>query len=374
MKKSLLIIAAVLALAVFVLSLTSVRALLVASTLPDFPDWPAPQPTLAAGDSGEIYFPTTSPYDFEVILEDMGQARPTTGLGFLSYPESASAESPVPAMVILPGSGGISPGREHEYASWFNQQGIAAFVVEYYEPRGFDQSSNYMIRTSAVTEFDIIADAYSALKLLGSSPLIDDSRIGVIGFSYGGMAARLAMDERIRAGLAAELPPFALHIDVYGPCFQILNSPALTGGPLLTLRGTKDASNDLEACAQREQELRKLGSEVVAQVYEGAGHAWEVERQRFFSEDSPYLSGCEVVYDDQGRPLLNGDPLNDYSVDASLATRVASRFSSSLRFKDCVGYGYIVGRDEEVRERGFADIQSFLDMHWGNRSGAEASF
>jgi dienelactone hydrolase len=308
MKKVLLAIVALIALAVFVLSLTPVRALLVASTLPSYPDWPTPQPTLSAADRGEIYYPTISPYDLEVVLADIENARATTGLGFLSYPETASPESPVPAMVILPGSGGISPGREHEYASWFNEQGIAAFVVEYYEPRGFDQSSNYMIRTSAVTEFDLIADAYSALKLLGSSPLIDATRIGVIGFSYGGMAARLAMDERIRQALAPAVPPLSLHIDVYGPCYQNLQSPGLTGGPLLTLRGTRDASNDMPACAQREQELRELGIQVDARVYEGVGHAWEVERQRFFSEESPYLSGCEVIYDGtlQQQPPLQG--------------------------------------------------------------------
>jgi dienelactone hydrolase len=364
MNRALLITAVVIALAVFVLSLTSVRALLVASTLPEYPDWPTPQPTLSATDSGRIYFPTSSPYDLEVMLADISRAPGTTGLGFLSYPERASSETPVPAMVILPGSGGIAPGREHDYAAWFNEHGIAAFVVEYYKPRGFDKSSNYMIRTSAVTEFDLIADAYSAMKLLGSSPLIDATRIGVIGFSYGGMAARLAMDQRIRNAIAADLPPFALHIDAYGPCFQILQSPGLTGGPLLTLRGTKDASNDLAACEQRERELRELGSDVTAHVYEGVGHSWEVEQKRFFSENSPYLSGCEVIYDDGGRPFLDGEPLNDYDIDASLATRVAARFSSNLRFKDCVGYGYIIGRDEEARRQAYADILSFLRSQW----------
>ena len=44
-----------------------------------------------------------------------------------------------------------------------------------------------------------------------------------------------------------------------------------------------------------------------------------------------------------------------------LALVVAARRSSNLRFKDCVGYGYIVGRDEGARDRGYADILSFLE-------------
>jgi dienelactone hydrolase len=363
MKRILLSLGLLAIVAICAIVFTPTRALLVAYTLPDYPDWPAPQQTLAVGDSGKIYFPTSSPYDLEVILSAMDRAPRTTGLGYLSYPENATPEAPVPAMVVLPGSGGIQPGREHGYAQWFNQQGIAAFVVEYYEPRGFGPSSNYMIRTAAVTEFDLIADAYAAMRLLGSSPLIDPARIGVIGFSYGGMAARLAMDRRIQQALAPDLPAFALHIDVYGPCFQNLQSIALTGAPLLTLRGTEDASNELAACARREQALRELGAEVTARVYAGVGHAWEVETPRFMSEESPYLSGCEVSYDPAGRPVLNGEPLNAYTIDAPYSTKVAARFSSGLRFKDCVGYGYIIGRDEEARARGYADIGAFMASH-----------
>ena len=136
---------------------------------------------------------------------------------------------------------------------------------------------------------------------------------------------------------------------------------------MLTLRGTEDASNDMPACARREAELRELGSPVVAQVYQGVGHAWEVEKPRGMSEDSPYLSGCEVIYDQRGRPLLDGELLNEYSIDAPLATRVAARFSSGLKFRDCAGYGYIIGRDEDARRRGYADILAFLDSIWSER-------
>ncbi len=358
MKKILLTLALLFAAVAAALLWLPTRALLVAYTLPDYPDWPAPQARLSVGDRGRIYFPTRSPYDLERVLSDPESAPATTGLGYLSHPKQAPG--PVAAMVILPGSGGIQPGREHEYAEWLNARGIAAFVVEYYEPRGFGRDSSYTIRTSAVTEFDLVADAYAALRLLASSPLIDAQRIGVMGFSYGGMAARLAMDSRIQQALAGDVAPFALHIDVYGPCYQDLKSPAVTGAPILTLRGSEDASNDLPACERREQELRELDTEVTAIVYEGAGHAWENDSPRGLKEDAPYLSGCEVIYDQRGRPFLNGEPLNSYAAGATLATRVAARFSSGLKFQDCVGYGYIVGRDETTRAQAFADVEAFL--------------
>lgn len=365
MKKSILLLLAILILAGTSLFLTPVRALVMAAFIPAQPDWPVPQQNLGAGDIGEIYYSSSSPYDLEVILGDMSLARPTTGLGYLSYPEGASGESPVPAIIIVPGSGGISPGREHDYARFFNQLGFAAFVIEYYAPRGFDQASNYILRTSSVTEFDLITDAYAALRLLGSSELIDPQRIGLIGFSYGGMASRLAMDSRIRQSLAPDVPPFSLHIDVYGPCFQNLQSSRVSGAPILTLRGTEDASNELEACSRRENELRGLGTRVTAHIYDGVGHAWENTTPRHLSEDSPYLAGCEVYYDNKGKAHLNGNPLTDYDIDASHANKVLARFSSGPRFKDCVGYGYVVGRDEAARERGYRDIRAFIEEQWG---------
>ncbi|MEP5566604.1 MAG: dienelactone hydrolase family protein [Halioglobus sp.] len=365
MKRALIVLAIFLIIVAGALSLTSVRARLIAMTLPEPPNWPAPQEALKSSDQGIIYYPSSSPYDLAVILGDMSLAPPTTGKGYLSIPDAASEGSPVPAMIIVPGSGGISPGREHEYATWFQQRGIAAFVVEYYEPRGFGPDSNYLIRTSAVTEFDLIADAYNALKLLGSSPLIDSERIGIIGFSYGGMAARLAMDTRIHQSLAADVPPFKLHIDAYGPCFQDLQSQDTGTAPLLTLRGTEDSSNELAACQRREDDIRALGNPITTHVYEGAGHAWEVTTPRFFSEDSPYLAGCELTYDATGNPQLNGEPLNDYGIDASHGTKMAARFSSAPKFSDCVGYGYTVGFDEKTRDRAYDDIEAFVTEYLG---------
>ena len=43
----------------------------------------------------------------------------------------------------------------------------------------------------------------------------------------------------------------------------------------------------------------------------------------------------------------------------------AARFSSGMKFRDCVGYGYSVGRDEKARNQGYADIEAFIAEKWG---------
>ena len=344
--------------------LRPVQVFLMDLYLPAFPDWPAPRVNLGVADEGEIYFQTTSPYDLDVIFAGNTTARPTTGLGYLSYPERAAGREPVPAMILLPGSGGIAPGREHEYAELLNANGIAAFVVEYYESRGMTADYSYFMRTAAVTEFDLIADAHAALNLLATSPRIDKHRIGVMGFSYGGMASRLAMDARFGEVLSPELPGFALFVDVYGPCYQNLQSTKVNIKPLLTLRGTADASNDLPACTRREEELRALGVAVEAHIYEGAGHAWENFAERSMKEDAPYLAGCELTYDEAGHAYLDGKPMPVSRADASYAQRVWSRFTSATQYADCLGYGYIIGRDEATKQAADTHLLDFLGRHF----------
>jgi dienelactone hydrolase len=338
--------------------------MMVDRAIPEFPEWPEPVADLRDGSAGEIYFATITPFDFEVLLRGPEAAIPTTGRGTLLLPET-QGEEPVPAMVLLHGSGGITPGREMEYGRRLAERGIAAFVLEYYAPRGMTEETPYMLRVLSVTEFDIIADAYAALKLLSTHPAIDPERIGVAGFSYGGMAARFALDERFAQILAPEHPGFALHVDYYGPCFQNLRTRSARSAPLLTLRGTEDRSNDLVACHARELELSSLGVEVEAHVYEGAGHAWEADIPRALHPDAPYVAGCEIVYDPSGRSSLNGNPINDLPASATRRERILARATSGNRMEGCVGKGYLIGRDDAVLARSDAHLFAFLEKVFG---------
>ena len=360
MKKLLMILAAVIVVGVAAYFGIGGSVGLVEATLPEFPDMPAPRLQLTDERGGEISFATRTPTDLDVILADAARGLETTGSGTLFMPEEATAQAPVPAMVVLHGSGGISPGREMEYGKLLSENGIAAFVVDYYTPRGITDDTPYMLRVISVTEFDIVADAYASLRLLATHPAIDGERIGVMGFSYGGMAARFAMDERIREALAPGQRGFAAHVDYYGPCFQNLGTRSTNGAPLLTLRGTEDKSNDLEACALREQEYRALGVEVETHVYEGAGHAWEVTREREFFSDSPYVAGCEVRYDESGRSSVDGRPIVDVPIETGRAERIVVRMQSSGPLQDCVKSGYLIGRDDETRAKSDAALLTFM--------------
>ena len=318
-----------------------------------------PPTVLHSETQGEIRFKSSSPYDLDVLLNQPAKAEATMGMGKLFLPPNASDKKQVPAMVILPGGAGAIPGRENETAQTLADNGIAALVVDNFKPRGISEEMPYALKIMGTSEFDAVADAYAALKALNKHPAIDGWRIGVMGFSKGGIAARMSMDARIRDKLAPFIQPFALHVDFYGPCYALLQSRKTTGSPLLSFRAGEDASNDLVACAQQEKVLREAGSDVSTVVYAKAGHDWESTKPREMTQ-RPYLAGCNIEFNDKDFPTVNGKPLIPAGAKADRQTRYQIRVESGKALGDCVKVGYASGRDETARSLAGKQLLQFL--------------
>lgn len=334
--------------------------------LPPFPDLPSPQTTLTGDQSGMIYFPTKSPYDFSRVLHGYETSPDTTGMGTLVLPEGASADAPVPVMVILHGSGGISEGREDRYAKLFAENGIASLTVDYYSPRGVTKDTPYVMKTMIATEVDIMADAYSALKVLGTHPAIDASRIGVTGYSYGGMATRYVLDDRLKAIMAPHVPPFALHMDIYGPCHQTLGHTGTTGAPYLAIHGDNDNSVDPALCQEVYKEIKAAGSSVESHVMPGAGHAWE-NASPLTTFPGGFVSGCAFSFDPETGVFLVDGKAGRFvpKPDMSRNERAYVRSTLGELAGTCVGQGYVVGSDPETDAKSKAIQLEFMKRIFG---------
>ncbi|WP_299725603.1 dienelactone hydrolase family protein [uncultured Endozoicomonas sp.] len=330
--------------------------------LPDLPELPAPKTTLTEDQSGDIYFSTRSPYDFSELLTNFDNTLQHTGKGELVLPKGASAENPVPAIIILHGSGGIEPNREPVYAQLFAENGIASLIIDYYSVRGATKDSTYLMKTLSASETDILVDAYSALKVLGTHPAIDASRIAVTGYSYGGMVTRYALDPRVKAIIAPEVPPFAAHIDVYGPCHQTLGTTETTGGAYLAIFGDDDNSVDINVCEQVHGDIAKNGP-VETLLIPGAGHAWESDRPRDLY-DFPYITNCSFSFDEKtGSALINGQPAATAPQDAGRNERAFARAMVMVDAPECIGKGYVIGSDKKADAAAKQRMLSFMDTY-----------
>ena len=334
--------------------------------LPLFPEYPSPKLKLTANDAGVIYFPIKSPYDFSRVLHGYKDLETHSGKAVLVLPDEASAQNPVPAMVILHGSGGIKEGREMEYAQLFADNGIASLVVDYYAPRGVIETTPYVMKTMITTEVDIMSDAYSALKILGTHPFIDAERIGVTGYSYGGMATRYVLDARLKEIMAKAVAPFALHMDIYGPCHQTLGYNVTTGAPYLAVHGDSDNSVDPQLCQIIYKDIEAGGSIVESHVIAGAGHAWE-NNGPITEFDGSYVRGCQFSFHPEtGAFLVDGKSSRFQPLpEMTRPERAMVRAGLGELAGGCIGKGYIVGSNPEADKQSKAIQLEFMKRNFG---------
>ena len=118
-----------------------------------------------------------------VSFQTLDEAKPLPEAGVLRIP--VGIDRRVPAVVIVHGSAGVD-SRGFSYATDLNQAGIATLEIDMWTARGIRGSEG---RPKGVPE--TLPDAYAAFKLLAAHPAIDPDRIGIMGFSWGGVVSML---------------------------------------------------------------------------------------------------------------------------------------------------------------------------------------
>ena len=124
----------------------------------------------------------------------------------LRLPRAASHKHP--AILILHGSAGPSL-REGGYADVLNEAGFVTLESDQWAARGLRGGADGRPKTVLET----LPDVLGARAFLAAHPAVDPKRIGVIGFSFGGVAAMLAAtraqsEKFLTDGSFAALMPF----------------------------------------------------------------------------------------------------------------------------------------------------------------------
>lgn len=225
----------------------------------------------------------------EVQSLDLETLLPLTVKGKLNVPvlkreygKCHMAESGRPAVVILHGSAGVD-SRGDFYARALNAKGIATLEIDMWEARG--------IKTSAerpplpVYNYP---DAFGALAFLSAYPGIDPDRIGVMGFSWGGVITMASATEGVATQFGGALR-FKAHVAHYPICYAY-NNPIipdsefgthagnpLTGAPILIQIGEKDDYDESSApCFALKNSLASEEKSLLEVApYVGAYHDWD---------------------------------------------------------------------------------------------------
>jgi dienelactone hydrolase len=208
-----------------------------------------------------------------VSFPALNSPTPLQVAGKLSLPTSAQGK--VPAVVIAHGSGGVD-SRGSFHAQALNEAGIATLEIDMWSARGLSGGAEGRPRAVAET----LPDAYGALKYLSAHPAVDASRIGIMGFSWGGVMSMLTATQKY----AAQAEPgqrFVAHAPFYPVCWAYNRVPsyefgALTGSPVFLQAGEADQYDNPDSCQLLVDSLAPADREhVELRMYPGATHGWD---------------------------------------------------------------------------------------------------
>lgn len=237
----------------------------------------------------------------EIQSLDLLTKQPLTVKGKLNIPKlsrhdksdpSKPAKSGLPAVVILHGSAGID-SRGDFYARALNAEGIATLEIDMWEARGVTGVAN-----RPQLPLYTYPDAFAALAFLSSYPGINPNRIGVMGFSWGGVITMASATQGVAAQFGHGLK-FKAHLANYPVCYaynnpHIPNSAfggnagnPLTGAPILIQIGSEDGYDEGSASCLALKAALPAAEQLFVKVntYEGAYHGWDRLQVPISAED-----------------------------------------------------------------------------------------
>lgn len=201
----------------------------------------------------------------------------------------AGREGKLPAVVVIHSSGGFEDRTRAAYVEALNQAGIATLELNLFSRGGRPKTSRMNL-----------PHTFGALTYLANHPRIDPNRIGIMGFSHGGLLSLFSASRELNETYTGGKYRFAAHVPLYPVCWAHLASAegrnavypksvyqALTGAPVHILGGEKDHYDDADTCQKFVAALPDGARQQVGlTMYPDATHGWDG------LEDKSYVDGA----------------------------------------------------------------------------------
>ena len=308
----------------------------------------------AAPGNGVYSYASSTPATVMDLLQRNRPRPAATAQGELVLPANLPADVKLPAVVLVHGSGGIYPEQISFWARLLNEQGIAAFVIDVFGPRGVKSTADDQ---SLVPFAADTADAFAALGLLASHPRIDPKRIAVMGFSRGGITAVRSGVVRIINGAAPAGLRFAAHVALYsGGCTGAVAVTPKAGvfspEPMLFVHGDADDYAYMSDCQSYARRIAEAGTPTEFVVLAGARHKFDLDNGRRISLPSSTKNkeGCPLEFDIvelKMRDRRNGEAL-------------AAEKLQAINRELCADKGATMEGDRKAREAAAKAVLDFL--------------
>ena len=171
--------------------------------------------------------------------------------------------------------------RHKQWGDFWAERGYIALLVDSFGPRGYPEGfgrGSYENRPPEVSEQTVRPlDAYGALRYLRGRRDVIGDRIGVQGWSNGGMTVLATMSDA-SPGISQPTAEtgFRAALAEYPGCgMDAVKGPYHSYAPLLLMIASADEEVSPRICEAFAKRARKAGSDLESIVFEGAEHNFD---------------------------------------------------------------------------------------------------
>jgi dienelactone hydrolase len=258
----------------------------------------------------EIYAIDTVTLTGEQFLTGDRNGKPTRIGGELRLPSAGTAK--VPAVLLVHGSGGVRTNIDL-WATQLVSMGIATFVLDTFTGRGIVTTSEDQ---SQLHSLAMLYDSYRSLDLLAKHARIDGTRIAIMGFSKGAVAAVYSSVARFNKMHGTPSVTFAAHIGFYTPCnTKFLDETVVTGKPIRLFHGISDDLVQIGPCRAFTERLRAAGRDAKLTEYQNAWHVFDSPGPALVDRKGQNGGACrneereggQIINTETGKPYSSTD-------------------------------------------------------------------
>ena len=247
------------------------------------------------------------PNQYKSIEDGSYKNSPIKVDAFVSYPKKG--EAPFPVVIFAHASGGPKLFTDE----WFKfnrlaaksllKKGIAVMFLDNFSARGVRSTSS---NQKAVSHFSTYIDAFMALEYLSKDPKVNIKKVGITGWSRGGMISLMVTDKRLRDALVSKDLYFAAAQPRSPDCWSagmFRNPQPIKETKIWMVLGGADNFTRAEPCVEMGEKIKANGGDIETTVKKGWHHGFTANYEAEYESDPWIFSKCPPWFtEDNGFP------------------------------------------------------------------------
>ena len=265
------------------------------------------------------------PNEFMSLKDGSYKKSPVTIDALIAYPKKG--EGPFPILVFNHSSGGSQLFSNEWFkfnrkmAKELRKKGIAVMFVDNFTGRSVISAGGDQAQVST---YSFYIDAFMTLEYLSKDPKVNIKKVGITGWSRGGMNSLAIAEKRIRDALINKDLYFTASLPRSVECRQsgfFRNPQPIKETKILMVNGKIDDASHAHICEEYGEKMKANGADIKVMTKHGWGHGFDANYEAEYEKHLEAWHECPDYYTED-----DGMANKDANIDPS-----------------CITYGYSVG-------------------------------